>query len=96
MTKELNTMLEIKTRLSMSYYPQTNRQMEEMNKELEQYLRFFVNYRQKDWLEWLASAKFSINNKTHLTNKVSPFMANYSREIRMGVDLKEKKEKWRK
>ena len=36
-----------------------------------------------------------INNKAHLTTKVSPFIANYSRELRMGVDLrrKEKMEK---
>jgi len=31
-----------------------------------------------------------INNKAHSTTKVSPFMANYSRELRMGVDLKRK------
>jgi len=42
-----------------------------------------------------VSAEFAINNKTHLTTKVSPFMANYKREMRMGVDLrrKEKMEK---
>ena len=55
-----------------------------MNQELEQYLRFFVNHRQKDWPEWLASAEFAVNNKVHTTTKVSPFIANYSRELRMG------------
>ena len=36
-----------------------------------------------------------INNKTHLTTKVSPFMANYGRELRIRVNLrrKEKMEK---
>ena len=36
-----------------------------------------------------------INNKTHLTTKVSPFMANYGRELRIGIDIrrKEKMEK---
>ena len=36
-----------------------------------------------------------INNKAHLTTKVSPFMANYGKELRMGIDLrrKEKMEK---
>jgi len=65
--------------------------MERMNQELEQYLRFFVNYRQKDWLEWLVLAEFVINNKTYLTTKVSLFMANYRRELRMGIDLRRKK-----
>ena len=59
-----------------------------MNQELEQYLRFFVDYRQKNWPEWLASVEFVINNKTHLATKVSPFIANYSRELRIGADIR--------
>jgi len=57
---------------------------------LEQYFRFFVNHRQKDWPEWLASAEFAINNKAHSTTKVSLFMTNYGRKIRMEVDLRRK------
>jgi len=65
-------------------------QTERINQELEQYLWFFVDHRQKDWPEWLASAEFAINNKTHSTTKVSPFMANYGRDMRMGVNLRRK------
>ena len=93
MTKELNSMLEIETKLLTLYHPQIDRQMERINQELEQYLRFFVNHRQKDWPEQLALAEFAINNKTHLTTKLSLFMANYGRELRMGVDLKRKDRK---
>ena len=50
-----------------------------------------MDYRQKDWPEWLASAEFAVNNKVHSTTKVSPFIANYEREMRMGVDLKRKR-----
>jgi len=64
--------------------------MEHMNQELEQYLWFFVDHRQKDWPEWLASAKFAINNKVHSTTKVSLFIANYDRELRMGEDIRRK------
>jgi len=62
---------------------------------LEQYLRFFIDYKQKDWPEWLVSAEFAVNNKVYSTTKVSLFMANYGREIRIKVDLrrKEKMEK---
>jgi len=42
-----------------------------MNQELEQYLKFFIEYRQRDWLEWLATAEFAVNNKVHLATKVS-------------------------
>jgi len=83
LTKELNRMLGIETRLSTAFHPQTDRQTEQMNQELEQYLRFFIDYRQKDWLEWLALAEFAVNNKVHTTTKVSSFMANYGRELRM-------------
>ena len=93
--RELNSMLGIKLKLSTAFYPQINGQTERMNQELEQYLRFFIDHRQKDWLEWLALAEFAINNKAHSTTKVSLFMVNYDRELRIGVDLR-KKEKMEK
>jgi len=67
----------------------------DMNQKLEQYIQFFVDYRQKDWPEWLISTEFAINNKIHLTTKVSLFIANYGRELRMRINIrrKEKMEK---
>jgi len=56
LTKKLNRMLGIKTKLSTAFHPQTDGQTECMNQELEQYLRFFIEHRQKDWPEWLVSA----------------------------------------
>jgi len=35
-------------------------------------------------------AEFAINNKIHLATKMSPFMANYERELRMGVNIRRK------
>jgi len=61
-----------------------------MNQELEQYLQFFVEHRQKDWPEWLVSAEFMVNNKIHMETKVLPFIANYGRELRMGEDIRKK------
>jgi len=88
--KEFNKMLGIKTKLSTAFHPQMDGQMEWMNQELEQYLRFFVDHRQKDWPEWLASVEFVVNNKVHTVMKVSPFMANYGRELRMGGDIRKR------
>ena len=84
LTKELNRMLGIQTKLLTAFHPQTDGQTEHMTQELEQYLQFFVDHRQKDWPEWL---EFTVNNKIHSTTKVSPFMANYGREVRMGGDI---------
>jgi len=47
-TQKLNKMLGIEIKLLMVFYLQTNGQTEQMNQELEQYLRFFVDHRQKD------------------------------------------------
>jgi len=49
-----------------------------------------VDYQQKDWPECLAGAEFAVNNKAHTATKVSPFMANYGREMRMGGDIRKK------
>ena len=38
----------------------------------------------------MAVAEFAINNKVHTATKVSPFMANYGREMRMGGDIRRK------
>ena len=90
LTKELNRMLGIKTKLLTAFYPQTDEQTERMNQELEQYLWFFIENRQKDWPEWLAAAEFAINNKVHMMTKVLPFMANYGKELRMGGNIRRK------
>ena len=83
-------MLGIQTKLSTAFHPQTDRQTKQMNQELEQYLQFFVDHRQKDWPEWLALAESTVNNKIHSTTKVSLFMANYRREVRMGGDIQKR------
>ena len=73
MTKKLNKMLGIETKLSTAYHPQTDGQTERTNKELEQYLRMYVNYRQNNWLEWLAMVEFAFNNKVHTAIKTLLF-----------------------
>jgi len=63
LTKKLNRMLGIKTKLSTAFYLQTDGQTEQINQKLEQHLWFFVDHKQKDWPEWLVMAEFAINNK---------------------------------
>ena len=35
-------------------------------------------------------AEFAVNNKVHSATKVSPFIENYSRELRMGGNIRRK------
>ena len=75
-------------RLSMAFHLQTDGQIKQMNQKLEQYLQFFVDHRQKDWPEWLALVEFAVNNKVHSATKISLFMANYGRELRIERDIR--------
>ena len=50
-----------------------------------------MNYRQKNWLEWLLIAEFTANNKIHSAIKILLFMTNYSRELRIEVDIERKR-----
>ena len=90
LTKKLNRMLEIKTKLSTVFHSQTDVHIKRINQGLEQCLRFFVDHRQKNQLEWLVLAEFVVNNKAYSATNVSLFMANYSKELRMGVDIRRK------
>jgi len=90
MTKELNKMLGIETKLSMAYHPETDGQTERTNQELEQYLRMYVNHRQNNWAKWLATAEFAFNNKVHTATRSSQFQVNYGREPRIGFDIRKK------
>lgn len=84
-------MLGIQIRLSMVFYPQTDMQTKCINQELEQYLQFFVNHKQKNWPEQLVSVGFIVNSKVYLATKVSPFMENYGQKLRMGAEIRRKR-----
>jgi len=83
-------MLEIKSKLSTAFHPQTDRQTERVNQELEQYLRMFIDHRQEQWPEWLGTAEFAYNNKAHSSTKTSLFKANYGQDPRMGFEGRKK------
>ena len=38
----------------------------------------------------MASAEFAVNNKIHLVAKMSLFMENYRRKLRMRIDIRRK------
>ena len=83
-------MLEIESKLSMAFYPQTDEQMERVNQELKQYLRMFINYRQEQWPNWLGTVEFIYNNKVYSSTKTLPFKANYRQDPRMEFKVKKK------
>ena len=88
--KELNKMLEIKSKMLTAFYSQTDGQTERVNQELKQYLRMFIDHRQEQWPDWLGMAEFAYNNKAHSSTKTSLFKANYGQDSRMGFKVRKK------
>jgi hypothetical protein len=73
--------------MSTTYHPQTDRQTEQVNQLLEQYLRIFCNQQQEDWVRLLPTAEFSYNNAPHESTKMSPFFVEYGQNPRMAPDV---------
>jgi hypothetical protein len=63
--------------LNISYHPQTNGQIEIVNKCLEVYLRCFSSYKQNQWAQWLPLAEWWYNTSYHTTTHMIPFEAVY-------------------
>jgi len=78
-TRELYRLLGIKLASSTAWHPQTDRQMEHVNQELDQYLQLFVNERQDDWYNLLPMAEFQHNNHVHSTTQQPPFLLDTGR-----------------
>ena len=78
----------IEGNFTTAYHPQTNRQTEHSNQEIEHYLLLFINYHQNDWAEWLSIAEFAYNNKVQSSTGHSPFMAIYGYHPNMGTNLR--------
>lgn len=83
--KHLFTACGTKISLSSAYHPQSDGQTERVNQILEQYLRCFVDYDQRNWSHLLAHAEFAYNNARHSSTKVSPFYANYGFHPRLDL-----------
>ena len=71
--QELCKVLGIHQNISTAYHPRTDGQSEHSNQWLEQYLHFWVNERQDDWVQRLPIAEFVHNNWPSETTHESPF-----------------------
>ncbi len=68
--------LKVKHKMS-TFHPQTDRQMEQYNTELEAYLQIFCAYELDTWNKMLPIAQFAHNSCTHEVLKQSPFQLMY-------------------
>jgi hypothetical protein len=66
--------------MSTAFHPQTDGQTERANRTLEDMLQAFVNYRQDNWDQLLATAEFACNNAPNASTGMSPFHVNTGRD----------------
>ena len=81
-------MLEIQIKLSTTFHPQTDGQIEYMSQKLKYSSLWIIN--KKNQSEWLVFIEFTVNNKVYSATKVSSFIANYGWKLRIGVDIRRK------
>ena len=83
---ELYRLLGIKRKMSTTFHPQTNGQMEQLNCEINQYLLTYVNNRQNEWAKWIKLTQFIWNNTVSEVTTDSPFGITRSYSSHMGVE----------
>ncbi|CAL1403011.1 unnamed protein product [Linum trigynum] len=77
--QEVFTMAQTTLRMSSAYQPQTDGQMEVVNRYLEQYLRCFAHQQPRWWLALLPWAELWYNSTYHRAIQTTPFEALYGR-----------------
>jgi len=70
--------LRFTSKLSTAHHPQTDGQIEQMDRDLEQYLCMFCAEKQDEWLDWLLIVQFSYNLKISASSKKSSFEVTHS------------------
>src|SRR6202161_2795646 len=84
--KELYRILGVKLAATTVYHRQGDGQTEQVNQELEQFLRLFTNQQQDDWDDLLPFAEFQYNNHIHSATQNIPFLLDTGRIPRMGFE----------
>ena len=72
--------LGIKQNASMVFHPQTDGRSECTHQKLEQFLQFYSNAKQDNWVHFLPLAEFAFNSWRNKSTKKSPF------EVLMGYN----------
>lgn len=75
--KDLWKLTGVEGRMSTAYHPQTDGEMERMNREIEAYLRILCSNHPHDWSEYITNMEFAFNNREHSATKHSPFFLMY-------------------
>ncbi|KAJ9519372.1 hypothetical protein QJQ45_023170 [Haematococcus lacustris] len=89
---EVTKLLQVQVNLSSAYHPETDGQIERVNRVIEELLRHFIRPDQRDWAEYLPLVEFAINNAWQESVRSTPFYLNYGYHPRLAelLDLPQK------
>jgi hypothetical protein len=79
--------LDIKTRFSTAYHPQTDGQTERTNRVIEEVLRQFVESDERSWEDKIPLVEFAMNNAVNASSQETPFFLNYGLHPRTPVTV---------
>jgi hypothetical protein len=79
--QELWACMRIKRSLTSAYHPQSNGQVERVNRVIEEYLRHYVKNDQKDWDRFLPMCELSINNAYQESIRAAPAEMVYGERL---------------
>lgn len=77
--KELFKLNGTKLRMSTAYHPQSDGQIEVLNRILEQYLRAYVHHKPSLWGKFLSLAEWCYNTSTHSGTGLTPFQVTFGK-----------------
>ena len=77
--RDLFKMTGVKQRLSTAFHPQTDGQLEVVNRTIGMYLRCVTGDRPRSWLEWLPWVEYCYNSSYHSALRTMPFDVVYGR-----------------
>ena len=75
--KELMKIIRVKLNLSTAYHPETDGQLERAFRTIEEMLRCYTSYTQKNWSRFLPGLEFAYNNHTSDSPLQTPFSIEY-------------------
>ncbi|MGH7240240.1 MAG: hypothetical protein ACREHG_09305, partial [Candidatus Saccharimonadales bacterium] len=85
--RELWSLCGSRLRMSTAYHPQTDGQVERMNRTVEEVLRAYVNQMGNDWDQHLTAVELAINSSKQSSTQRSPFYLNYGQEVNLPLDI---------
>ena len=75
------------SKFSVGFHPQTDGQIEVVNRSLDKLLRCFVSEKPNVWDLVLPTAKFAYNNVVNMSTKRSPVEVVHGAVPRLPIDL---------